>query len=139
MFTLAEMTAWSNDDISTHIQVLMAKDLSFRHGYDQGERMWYVRFECFDEGAKKQVVVWSDYGADQRMVLFNAFGWVWARQQPEPDKHSPWARRRHQDLREVISTGGAQRPGRVPDPADLDPTEVASVYEASTNSDKNRR
>lgn len=136
MLSLEEMTAWTNDDIVAQITVMTPKGVTFRHGFDDEDRFWYVRFERFDEAQQERVVVWRDFGPDERLTLFNAFGWIWVRQQPMPPKDSPWSPYRR-DLRRQPVVGRATTRGHsVPDPEDLDPEEVQAVYEGSHNPQK---
>jgi hypothetical protein len=58
------------------------------------------------------------------LALFDAYGWLALR--GEPDRPSAWVRRREVTLSEVQID--AKRRAAVPDPSDLDPGELDSVY-----------
>lgn len=138
MLSVEEMTAWTNDDILVQIETLKPKGTFFRCVFNEEERFWHARFERFDEAQRKRVVLWEEFGPDERLTLFNAFGWIWARQQPLPPKDSPWSPHRR-DLRQQAVRGRATTPGHsVPDPEDLDPEEVQAVYEGPTPPENRR-
>jgi len=128
VITLAEMTAWGNDDILAQIKSLHDKSMTFHHGFDTEGRLWFTRFEQFDKATQKRVVVWEDFCPDQRLSLFNAFGWVWLKPQQQSAGSSIW-KRREETLTHRINVG--QKPSyrsSAADPEDLDPKEVQEVY-----------
>jgi len=129
MLTLEEMTVWTCEDIAVQVNMLKAKDLFFHFEFDKDSQFWHVKFERFDEKQKKRVVVWEDRGVDQKVTLFNAFGWVWARTQATPPKDSPWRPRRQELTRRMVTNQVAAQGHSVPDPEDLDPEEIRAVYE----------
>jgi len=117
MPTLEEMTSWSLDEIRLHIQRHLPADHQFF--VEEGDFGWKVRFEAPD-GAQ----LWEQVGFDERVVLLDAFGWLWLRKSPtEQAPGSPWVRR--PDLRQEHVV---RPPTTEPDPEDLDPDEVLAVY-----------
>lgn len=134
--TLEEMTAWSVGEIQGEIHALLPKGLNFEALPDEGG-FWTVSFWRVDEETGDKKVVWVETGPDQRIQLFNAYGWLWSQRRPKPPGHSPWQERRREVGEDQINRAAARRhlprtsPGgrRAPDPEDLDPDEVRSVYE----------
>jgi hypothetical protein len=135
MLSLEEMTTWTVEDIQAQIDAYKAKDLFFRFDFDRELMFWHARFERFDEAQRKRVIVWEDHGADERITLFNAFGWVWARSQTPLPKDSPWRPRPDVTLHHVNQKVAA-RGHSVPDPEDLDPEEIKAVYEKANEPSK---
>ena len=118
MATLEEMTAWAAEDIAAEIQVLLGKDASLDWGESDGG-LWWVHFIREDEEDPYHV----ESGLDERLALLNAYGYLWARSQPETPEGSPWRPRR----RELTERGEVRYPSQ-PDPEDLDPQIVESMY-----------
>ena len=139
MATLEEMTAWSLDEIEAEIVAALPPGLHFELKPDESG-FWSVSFWRVSDTTKDKQVVWDDVGPDQRIMLFNAYGWLWLRQQPKPPEHSPWqpdrleitSRVAKSMSRRILIEGGVGRgPSRGSDPEDLDPLEVLAVYELS--------
>lgn len=73
-------------------------------------------------------LVWDNLGFDRKILLLDAYGWLWTRDQP-PSTSPIWAVRSKEIARgDVARRATSHLP--IPDPEDLDPTEVASVYDA---------
>lgn len=135
MATIEEMMGWTPQEIEAAIRSSLPPGVQFDCGFDQAAGTWFVRFwrEQKKEAGAERVVLYEDWGIEQRITYFNAYGWVWARQRPKPPAHSPWVR--HQDkvnpqsVRKAAQTVQQRVPFvRAPDPADLDPKEIQSVY-----------
>lgn len=129
MFAIEEVAAWSNADIVAHIEEFKPVGHNFQHGYDRESQFWFVRF--YDQ--RQTDPVWEDYSPDERLALYNAFGWVWASSQPAPAPGSAWHRRQELTPKAVtkkVALGGHT----VPDPEDIDPLEVQAVYQTTTRS-----
>lgn len=124
--TLEEMTAWTAEDIEAAIRQTLPQGTAFECGFDRQAGQWFVRVLRLVDGATQ--VAFEDSGIDRRITYFNAYGWIWARQQPKPSPNSPWVRRR-EVTRDSVQQTVAKRT-RVPDPADVDPEEIAAVYAA---------
>ena len=128
MFTFEEINSWEAPEIVRQIESRLEPGWRFVCEPDMG--MWAARIEQPDDDGEAKVL-WEDESPDQRLVLFNAFGWVWARHQPQRAADSPWRRRRDLTRKSVtqgVSASSTSYP-EVPDPEDLDPSEVLAVYE----------
>lgn len=124
MLSVEEMSAWSLDEIQGEIRRLLPKDHQFRAGWDPEVLCWHTCFERFGE-EPDPVVVWEDWNSDERVSLLNAFGQLWAKQQPQLPPDSPWHRRQ-----ELTAEHVRQKALELADPEDLDPDEIKSVYES---------
>ena len=124
MPTLEEMTAWSAEEIEGAIRCSLPAGFYFECGLDQEAGAWFARF--WRPSESQRTVLYQDWGIDQRLTYFNAYGWLWAQKQPKPPAHSLWARRR-EVTRETVQQR-AFRGVRVPDPPDLDPEQIEAVY-----------
>jgi len=128
MASLEEVTAWSLGEIKDGIRLLLPKD-------------WRFDYRLTDDGLHKAQILepvqdgyavrWEDAFTDERLVLFGAYGYLLSKQHtPHPD--SPWVRRPNQ-ARDTIKRRAFERFGvsfgSTPDPEDLDPEVVRSVYE----------
>lgn len=113
-----EMTAWSLEETRFHLQNVLPKGWKFEQGVDE-EYLWARVLQ--DDG----VVVWDNIHLDERTLLLDAYCWLHFRSQPKLDRSSVWAERRV----ELTRRGVTQRVMSVPDPEDLDPEEIRSVYE----------
>jgi hypothetical protein len=130
MPTLEEMTAWSLEEIRGEVKRLLTKGWSFSIVWDQEEQIWFAQIERDpgeDEGPDP-VVVWSGFGPDEKILLFNVYGWLWLKIQPKPQGASPWVRKR-----ELTTVGVTRKALGIPDPEDVDPEEVLSVYKSVRN------
>lgn len=131
MPTLEEMTGWSVLEIEAAIRSSLPPEVRFECGFDREAGVWFVRFWQEREGQK--VVLFQEWGIEQRLTYFNGYGWLWARQKPPPPKHSPWKPRQHEVLPQ-IRVGKT----RTPDPEDLNPDEIKAVYDAFREHPKKR-
>ncbi len=123
MHTVDDLNAWTNTEVVLQIEALKPVGTAFIHGQDPETLFWTARFETTDGN-----VLWSDASPDERLSLFNAFGWVWVQSQPQPSLTSRW-RRGPELTREVVTKRVALNGHTVPDPEDLNPEEVRAVYE----------
>ncbi len=120
MSKFLEMTLWSTDQIEAEIREILPSGHRFHTGWDEEHRVWYFRFET-ETDSGEWVTVEEEVAMDQKVALFTAYGWVWL-QRAVPDHDSPWVRRQ-----EVTKERVTQRVN-APDPEDLVPDEIASVY-----------
>lgn len=118
MPTFEEMTTWDEDQIQAEILVLLPPGHRFEFGVEGGA--WCARIHG------PTGVVWEDFHYEARVILFNAFGWLW--KPPEAARSSAWYPRARPRLVPVYQ---GPRPG-IEDPADLDPHEIETVYEGDT-------
>jgi hypothetical protein len=126
MATLEEVVVWSLDEIRGGICELLPAGWVFEED-PVGQRAARVRL--LRPGEEGPQVEWEDTHHDLRLLLLGAYGHLWLRQhQVRPD--SPWVRR-HNPTREAVTRQVLARFPRVPDPADVDPSEVQAVYETT--------
>lgn len=115
MPTLEEVASWTLDQIRAHIHGLLPNGWVF--DLQPHTDHWRASYKS-DAGLE----VWTDKHVDQRIILLNAYGWLWQKRDPKK-VHPAW---RPQPTRRLIPV---QHPAaRVPDPEDLDPSQVQSVY-----------
>lgn len=138
MPTLEEMTAWTAEDIRAEILVALPKGLHFGKKADQESGFWVVEFWRVDPETGTKAVLWTETGADERIMLFNAYGWLWMQKRPKVPDHSPWKARqqeltpgalRERARQQAVRGEVASENRKVRDPEDLDPKEVQTVYE----------
>ena len=124
---LETMTTWTLDEIRASITLMLPKDWTFTLS-DEGEEVWRVVIQD-DQGE----VAWDDAYPEPRLVLFNAYGYLWRRSYVPA--HPMWQRRRD-DLREVARRGMMHVPGAegIPDPGDFDPDSVYGLDEQQKGS-----
>ena len=122
MPSLEEMSAWSLDDIEAAIHHDLPNGWTYQRGYDPDRAGWATVIDA--EGK----VVWeTSQIPDERLLLFNVYGWLLTR--TATPRHPAWARRTGPTPRPVV--GQRFLPGiSIPDPEDIDPSEVQSVYGA---------
>lgn len=122
MPSIEEIATWTIEEILGEIARLLPEGTVFVEAAKEG---WHVA-TVQQKGAEntESQVLWTDNGPDRRLVLLNAFGWLWLRGQKT--HHPAWKPR---------PGGKPARPHpfgpspQVPDPPDLDPKHVRSVYE----------
>ena len=118
MPTLEEVASWTLDQIRAQIHQLLPKGWKF--DLQQHTDHWRAFYRT-----EADVEVWADRHYDQRIMLLNAWGWLW--QQRDPKKvHPAWRPKPGRQLIPVVHPAS-----QAPDPEDLDPREVASVYSES--------
>lgn len=118
------MTTWSAEDIRSQATALLPDGWALL--CEQGVHGWWSATISEPSGSEL-VPVWQGSSADERIALFDAYGWLWLRSKPIVESNSPWVRRR--ELSRESVTNRVARGLDVPDPEDLDPAEVAAVYE----------
>lgn len=117
MPSVEEMSAWTEEETRAAIHVLLPEGWHFNLLRREG--MLVAQFLGPDGGE-----IWARAEPDRKILLLNAYGWLWSRgKSPE---HPMW-RSRTKLTRVPVHRVGL--PGvEVPDPEDLDPEEVVSVY-----------
>lgn len=115
MLSIEEMTAWDEDQIQAEIQARLPPGHRFVFGVEAGS--WCARFYG-PEG-----VVWESSHYEARVLLFNAFGWLW---KPPPRVHA--SRWRPHGGHRLVPVGRSAQEAATPDPEDLDPVQVSAVY-----------
>jgi hypothetical protein len=119
MITLAEVAAWTVPEIAARIYSILPADWEFIRGVTPDG---IPSAEFKDSG----FVIWQDTHLDERLLMLNAFGWVFTKRPTM--RHPAW-------IRGSIPGGtphvAASAPHLAPtDPEDLDPAEIESVYGA---------
>jgi len=110
---------WSEDRTKEEISLLLPKGWVFR--FDRNE-IGYWETSFLDETNTSK---WSALSLAPNIALFNAYGWIAL--QRVPRGQGVWGPRRDLTLQGVNAE--ALRKVSVPDPEDLDPVEIASVYD----------
>jgi len=125
--TPEELLLWSNADVCREIQQLLEPNWVFDYGFDNSEGVWVARVvqEESAEDDTPEKILWDAVEPDERLVLFDAYGWLWLKTQKKPVEDSPW-RRTRELTRESVSK---YIHSKVPDPEDVQPEEVKAVYE----------
>lgn len=130
MPSYAEMTAWSLDEVRGQLREALPEGWKVERGDDAGH-LWLRLLRPEGEG---WAVEWDNYHFDERTLLLDAYCWLWLQTQPQPTRLSNWGRRQG----ELTSRGVTRRVlSSLPDPEDLDPDEILSVYDEAAR--KKRR
>lgn len=122
-----DVLAWSNQDVRMEISLLLPAGQNFRC-YQDDDLLWRIEILHNEFGT----VLWGTVAMDERLALFALYGHLWAKSQKRPPPEQPWGPRRQELIKKYVT----QRVERPPDPEDLDPEEVASVYEEVLNPKK---
>ncbi len=112
-----EMTAWSLDEVRAHLRRVLPSGWKF----EQGEAEEFLWAQILDENGG---AIWDHVHMDERLLLLDAFCWLYFRPQPKPE-NSVWSERRAELTRRGVMQKVLES---VPDPEDLNPEEVRSVY-----------
>jgi hypothetical protein len=119
---LDELARYPDEEIKIHVQQLLRPGEDFQI---QLVETWWEAEILFREGESSKLL-WDQMGFDQRLLLLDAYGWLWSRLQPATAS-SVWVRQREVTREDL--TRRAVRHVPIPDPEDLDPKEVQMVYE----------
>lgn len=128
MPTLEEMTIWTAGEIVQEIERVLPRGWTLRSSTKQG-RFWVQILQPEVEG-QERVVVWEDYHIDQRILLFDALGWLACLGQKKQRRTGSLSRRRQLAEQAAARWAGMPREKIPGDPEDVDPEEVGAVYEA---------
>ena len=112
-----EIDRWSVDDVNGQILKLLPKGWSF--DMQTLPEHWRAAYK-----SEAGVEVWADTHYALRILLLNAFAWLWQRLNPSR-VHPAW---RPVDPPTLVAVRRIAT--QTPDPADLDPKHVQSVYAA---------
>ncbi len=121
MFELGDISTWSIEEARTQVLNLLPEKWHLSVGCDESG-FWTVRVTSPDEEGA-DVLMWKGEALGELGVLLDAFGYLWLRSQPGPELDSPWTRKKSRIPSPCFSVSD-----KAPDPEDLDPGEVASVY-----------
>lgn len=116
MFSLAEATTWSADDVLAKIRTLLNQE--WKLSTEINNLVFEVVLENQD-GIRQ----WSASGADSKLLYLDLLGWLWLR--GYKPKSQAWIPRDSMVLRRP------ERSTSYPDVPDLDPDEIAAVYKKS--------
>jgi hypothetical protein len=119
-----EISAWSLEELEAEIAAALPHDWVHR-SITHANGYWTARFgRPEDSGVSIEL---ERQGPDKRLVLLDVYGELWLRTVPPAPEGSPWVRRNEPaaslNLRPV-------RGSHVPDPEDLDPSEVERVHKS---------
>jgi len=114
------MTGWSVEEIREELKTLLPRSWQFVLRVDQSG-FWEASFE--EKQDKESKVVWRALETDEKRALFEAYGYLWMKQRPLRELDSTWVRRRP-----MLNPPQSSASDSSPDPEDLDPDEVESVY-----------
>jgi hypothetical protein len=114
MPSVDEMERWTADDARQEINKILPAGWSFEAHRDE-EGWCHASFHSADGP------IWSESHPDLKLLLLNAFGWLWLRGQKP--KHPAWR------IREGAKPArpAPQPHPAVADPPDLDPEEINSL------------
>jgi hypothetical protein len=118
---LDEVVLYTDEEIEASLRQLLRPGESF--SLIQEETWWSV--EVILQG-ETPILIWDHIGYDRRMLLLDAYGWLWSRIQPVSTS-TIWNRRGEITRADVGRRATSHSP--IPDPEDLDPVEVQAVYE----------
>ncbi len=118
MISIQEMTAWTTRDIEQAIHAARPPGWQFCLEVEGG--IYTVAFTDAEGND-----IWSREGIDERLILFDAYGWIQQRQLPR--LNPVWQRKQREMHRPQV--GPTSLSGvNFSDPADLDPAEIDAVY-----------
>ena len=127
MPTIEEMTAWSPRDIQVELKKLLPEGWVFEHIVSRDGFFRALVVDVSDQ--KKPLVQWEGDNLDERLLLFDAYGWLWMKKHPpEKRQRTPWKTRKSELTRKAVTQRVTLGKDPAPDPEDLDPNEVASIY-----------
>jgi hypothetical protein len=124
MPTIEEMNLWSVEEILAELERLLPEGWLFRHIRKPSGLWKALVIDLRDE--KKPLVMWEGDNIDERLLLFDVYGWLWIKQEP-PGQNSAWRLRRGELTKEAVTQRVATK-REASDPEDLDPKAVASLY-----------
>jgi hypothetical protein len=124
MPSFSEVYCWTNTEILTEIIALRPEG-------------WDARLETPPQGINRIQIFnneggleWEDAQLDRRLLLLNAFGWLFARSNPEA---ASFLWKRGDAPTGPVRAGDRPLPGvTFADPEDLDPAAIEAVYEVQT-------
>lgn len=130
MPTLEEVTAWSNDQLEAELKAALPSGLIMTYGWDALEGYWQLTLYRLNPAGERVVEI-DEINMDGRLALLNVYGQFWL-SHGTPAKDSPWIRRHGELSRELITRKVSTVGVNVPDPEDLDPTEIDNMYKQET-------
>lgn len=116
-----DVATWDDERIRVEIAAILPMGWKFEFGA-VNNAYWTAIFTDA-EG----VVQWEDSFPASNVVLLNAYGWLRLR---GTRPTAVWSRRRELTLAEVNADALRRARAESPDPLDVDPSEVLSVYQS---------
>ena len=121
MPTLEELADWDVGELHNHILSVLPEGVVFKL---EPPSPYFRGIYTNQDGD----ILWADVNPDLRILLLDAYGWLW-KKTAKVSPNSVWTPRQ----REVMprpSVGPRTLPGvSIPDPEDLDPAEITALYE----------
>lgn len=114
--------SWSEERTKDEISALLPEGWAFHFGHN-ARGYWEATFVDENDEA-----VWADSFPASNVLLLNAYGWIALRRTPR--KAGTWGPRRELTLREVNAEALRRARDAAPDPEDVVPDELASVYQS---------
>jgi hypothetical protein len=114
--TFQDIARWTADDVNAQILAILPEGWKF--DLQTHPDHWRAAYKDND------VEVWADTHWELRLLLLNAFAWLWQRRTPTR-VHPAW---RPQPSRPLVPIRPSDQ--SVPEPEDLDPGHIKSVYAA---------
>ncbi len=119
MPSIEEISSWTIQEIIQEVVRLLPARQALVEARNEGWHVATIQETAADAETK---ILWTDRNADRKLVLLNAFGWLWLRNQKP--HHPAWKPRDGgRPMRRPVHSA------KVADPADLDPAEIRAVYE----------
>ena len=120
MPTHEEMATWSVEDVKDQISGLLPLAWTVENAEDDG---FFICTIKDGQGESK----WRRALYNLRLVLLDAYGWLYTRN--NVPSNPAWGRRRELTPEQVLGHASHLRSAPGPDPEDLSPDEIRSVYE----------
>jgi len=117
-----DISTWSEDRIKEELAARLPRGWAFSLLKDVETQFWVVRIFC---GAIEH---WSGEDIAPNLALLHALGWV-TLQTVKPKANGLWVRKAGELTPERVHELAYRVSSPDPEPADLDPAEVGSVYE----------
>lgn len=117
---IEEVQTWSEQDLYVQIHLLLPEGWHFHHASAEG-------FTSASITDATDLAVWEceEPLPDRRMIMLEAYGWLYYRQ--HKTSNPVWTRRREIDRHTVLGRRGLPGVENVPDPGDLDPTQIEEI------------
>jgi len=123
--TLDDLMVASVPELKDLLRTMLPDSCQLHSDWDPGEGLFNVLVRRIGENG---IVLWSQSGIDERILLLDLAGWLWFDRLPQPPPGSPWTLRNNRAAPARRPIGLPHLETSMPDPEDLDPEEVQTVY-----------